>query len=282
MKLTRAVPVLAGLCFIGLISGCRAAAPPDPAAEVAVSPSATEIAPPPTAGTTGFDHSDFSAILAGHVKDGKFDYAGLKANAEDLARFEAYLERMGEAAPGGFAKDDHYAFWVNAYNAFNIKAVLDHWPISGPKEVEGYFDAIQYRVGGENMTINDMEYVKLIPEQMDGRAHFAVVCADNGSLSLEAEALTPENLEATLEKKTREFVASEKNLKIDREKKVVYISQLFEWYEKDFTTDPKFKGKKGVEYLIPYVDADTATFLAGGDYTVEFIPWDWSLNNAAQ
>ena len=99
-------------------------------------------------------------------------------------------------------------------------------------------------------------------------------------MSLEPEALTPENLEATLEKKTKEFVASEKNFRIDREKKVVYISQLFEWYEKDFTDDPKFKGKKGVEYLIPYVDADTAAFLASGDYAVTFIPWDWSLNAA--
>ncbi len=280
----RALPTLAGLGLFALLAGCKAAAPPDESANPTSPPTSAavvEVAPPATASSvTGFDHADFSAILAAYVRDGKFDYAGLKANTEDSIRFEAYLARMGEAAPDGFGKEDHYAFWVNAYNAFNIKAVLDHWPISGPKEVEGYFDSIQYRVGGESMTINDMEYVKLIPRQLDGRAHFAVVCADNGSMSLEPEALTPENLEATLEKKTKEFVASEKNFRIDREKKVVYISQLFEWYEKDFTDDPKFKGKKGVEYLIPYVDADTAAFLASGDYAVTFIPWDWSLNAA--
>lgn len=280
---TRATPLLAGLGLIGLLVGCKAAAPPAAVDDVAVATAtAVEVAQPTTAAAaTTFDHGDFSTILAAYVKDGKFDYAALKANAEDSAHFESYLQQLGAADPAGLSKEDRYAFWVNAYNAFNIKAVLDHWPTTGPKAVEGYFDKIQYRVGGEDMTINDMEYVKLIPEQNDGRAHFAVVCADNGSMSLETAALTPDNLESTLEKKTREFVSSEKNFKVDREKKVVYVSQLFEWYDADFTADPKFKGKKGVEYLIPYVDADTAAFLAGGDYTVEFIPWDWSLNSSA-
>lgn len=292
MQLKQAIlAILAVLLIAPLFAGCQAA--PASPTDVAVAPSGSSSeavlspAPAPTeaaAETTSsgaFDHADFSATLAKYVKDGQFDYAGLKANAEDMERFEAYLARMGKADASGFSKADHYAFWVNAYNAFNIKAVLDHWPIESPKSVEGYFDKLKFRVAGKEMTINDMEYVELIPNQNDGRAHFAVVCADNGSLALETEALTPANLDATLDKKTAEFVSNPENFRVDREKRIVYISQLFEWYDKDFTADPKFEGQKAVEYLVPYVDAETAEFLKTGDYAVEFIPWDWTVNDVA-
>jgi hypothetical protein len=125
-----------------------------------------------------------------------------------------------------------------------------------------------------------MEYKQLIPAHNDARDHFAVVCADLGSVPLESHAYTADELEATLDKKARDFVADPHNFNVDIAAKHVNVSMLFspEWYEKDFLADKRFHGKQAVEYLIPYVDKPTAEFLATGDYTVSYIDWNWSLN----
>lgn len=222
----------------------------------------------------------FDSILQKYVKIGKVDYAALKSTKADLDSFEAYLKQIGGCDASKLTGAAHDAFWVNAYNAFNIKGVLDSWPVENIKSVPGFLDKKQWHVANMDLTLNDMEYKQLIPKHQDARDHFAVVCADLGSVALESHAYTAEELEATLEKKTREFVADPQNLSVDIPGKKVRVSMLFspEWYEKDFLADKKFRGKKAVEYLVPYVDKPTAEFLASGDYTVSYIDWNWSLN----
>src|SRR5262245_53490589 len=224
----------------------------------------------------------FDRLLQKYVSAGKVDYAGLKSNKADLASFDEYLARIGTCDASKLTDLAHDAFWVNAYNAFNIKGVLDHWPIENIKSVTGFLDKQQWHVANLDLTLNDMEYKQLIPAHKDAREHFAVVCADLGSVPLEAHAYTATELDATLEKKAREFVADPHNFSVDVPSKQVRVSMLFspEWYEKDFLADKRFHGKRAVEYLIPYVDKPTADFLATGDYTVSYMDWNWSLNGA--
>jgi len=224
-----------------------------------------------------FDH-----LLQKYVKNGKVDYASLKSNKADLDSFDEYLKRIGACDASKLTGAAHGAFWVNAYNAFNIKGVLDSWPVENIKSVPGFLDKKQWHVANLDLTLNDMEYKQLIPARKDARDHFAVVCADLGSVPLEPHAYRADELEEKLEKKAREFVADANNFRVDIPGKRVFVSMLFspEWYEKDFVADPKFRGKKAVEYLIPYVDKPTADFLASGDFTVSYIDWNWSLNGA--
>jgi hypothetical protein len=222
----------------------------------------------------------FDGLLEKYVSDGMVDYASLKNNRADLDSFDAYLGRIGTCDASklpGLAAD---AFWVNAYNAFNIKGVLEHWPIENIKSVDGFLDKKQWHVANLDLTLNDMEYKHVIPAHNDARDHFAVVCADLGSVPLESHVYTADELEAKLEKKTRDFVADPHNFSVDIPSKHVSVSMLFspEWYEKDFLADKRFHGNKAVEYLIPYVDKPTAEFLATSDYTVSYIDWNWSLN----
>jgi hypothetical protein len=225
----------------------------------------------------------FDQLLQKYVKHGKVDYAALKSSKADLDSFDEYLKRIGGCDASKLTGAAHGAFWVNAYNAFNIKGVLDSWPIENIKSVPGFLDKKQWHVANLDLTLNDMEYKQLIPARKDARDHFAVVCADLGSVPLEAHAYRGDELEGKLDKKAREFVADANNFRVDIPGKRVFVSMLFspEWYEKDFVADPKFRGKKAVEYLIPYVDKPTADFLASGDYTVSYIDWNWSLNGAA-
>lgn len=225
----------------------------------------------------------FDGLLQKYVKGGKVDYASLKNNKMDADAFDGYLRRIGTCDASKLTDLAHDAFWVNAYNAFNIKGVLEHWPTENIKSIDGFLDKKQWHVANLDLTLNDIEYKQLIPAHKDARDHFAVVCADLGSVPLEPHAYTADELEATLEKKARDFVADPHNFSVDIPAKRVSVSMLFspEWYEKDFLADKRFHGKQAVEYLIPYVDKQTADFLASSDYTVSYIDWNWSLNTAS-
>ena len=226
--------------------------------------------------------STFDGLLQKYVHDGKVNYASLKATKADLDAFDAYLQEIGKCDLSTLVGHAQEAFWVNAYNAFNIKGVLDHWPTDNIKSIDGFLDKKTWHVANLDLTLNDIEYKHVIPARKDARNHFAVVCADQGSVPLESRAYTGKELEAQLDKKTRDFVADSHNFNVDVPGKRVNVSMLFspEWYEKDFLADARFHGTKAVEYLIPYVDKQTADFLAAGDYVVSYIDWNWSLNNA--
>lgn len=257
--------------------GCAKAQPqkPNEAIHAAVS---EQVAPAVTTDLCSVD--TFDALLQKYVVGGRVDYARFKADTVDLAAFDAYLDRIGRCDVSSIQGLAHYAFWVNAYNAFNIKGVLEAWPIQNIKSIDGFLDKRQWKVGQLSLTLNDMEYKQLIPAHKDARAHFAVVCADLGSVPIARRAYTAQNVESTLEEKAREFVQEPRNLSIDVPRKLVRVSKLFspEWYEKDFLADARFKGKRAVEYLVPYLDEERAQFLRAGDYKVEYIDWDWSLN----
>jgi hypothetical protein len=225
----------------------------------------------------------FDVLLKKYVDDGKIDYGRWKSTKADLESFDAFLGRIAKCDVDHLPDLEQEAFWVNAYNAVNIKGVLEKYPIKNIKTVDGFFDKRMWRVANRDLTIDDIEYKQVIPARKDAREHFAVVCADLGSVPILSHVYTAANLEAALEAQTKVFVADPHNFSVDIPHKLVNVSMLFspEWYEKDFLADKRFKGKNAVEYLIPYVDRATADFLASGDYKVKYIDWDWSLNTTA-
>ncbi|MEX2120935.1 MAG: DUF547 domain-containing protein [Pirellulales bacterium] len=234
----------------------------------------------PAAGKKAAGPADFDAILKQYVQGDFFDYAGLKGNQDDLARFERFLRWQAEADPSGMTRGERIAFYINAYNACCIKAILDHYPLHSPKDVDGFFDKLKFRVGGEDLTVNEIEYERLIADHRDMRAHFAVVCADRGCLPLKDGAYTAERLDKDLEHAARRFVGDERHFKVDQEKREVHISKIFEWYGEKFLNDPDrpVAGDRPELYLLHWLDGDTRRLVESGDYKLKIIEWDWTLN----
>lgn len=222
----------------------------------------------------------FDAILKKYVQGDYFDYHGLKNNRRDMARFGRFLEWQATADVQKMSRAGQIAFYINAYNSACIKAILDHYPVHTPKDVPGFFDKIKFQVAGEELTISQIEYDRLIANYKDMRAHFAVVCADRGCLPLKNGAWKGETLDADLEAAAKKFVADERQFKVDREKGEVHISKIFEWYGSKFLKDPQrpVKGDRPELYLANWVDPRTRKLLESGEYDLKIIEWDWTLN----
>jgi len=211
---------------------------------------------------------------------GGVDYGGLREDRDDLEEFLLYVART---SPGSLADDDRLAFLVNAYNANVVKAVLDRYPgIRSVKDVGGFFDKQTFRVGGEAMTLDEIEAAA---RKMDVRVHFAVVCASTSCPDLRGEAYVGARVDEQLRDQTHRFLADpSKGLRYDAAANDLWLSSIFKWYAGDFTggsTIVAFFSRGGIQdWVIEHVGDETlAATLKQRDPSIKYMDYDWSLND---
>lgn len=217
------------------------------------------------------NHKPFNTLLKTYVKKGKVDYKGLKGNAEDMGRFNTYVESLANAKiTKKHSQKSKLAFYINAYNANVIKAVVERYPLKSVMKVEGFFKKIDHKVAGKTMTLDHLENQIVRKDFKEPRIHFALVCAAKSCPPLKAKAFTEKNLEKQLEKNAKKFISKTTTI----EGNVVTASQLFNWFADDF------KGDKGSvnKYLANYLPDHSALLLTEG-VEIKFSNYDWDLNN---
>ncbi len=219
-----------------------------------------------------FSHKAFDEVLQAHVKNGVVDYSAIAADA----RFAAYLEQLNQVDPHALpTRSKRLAFWINAYNAWAIKGILDGYSPQNRIGRYRYFISKQYRAGGKTLNLHDLQRKILIPEFREPRVHFAIVCASVSCPKLSSRAYNAEILEAQLEQSVIDFVNDPARNVFDREQRLARLSKIFKWFEKDFV----MSAGSLIDYLRPYIaDPELAKALAKESYEIEFIDYNWNSN----
>lgn len=200
-----------------------------------------------------------------YVKNGRVDYKAVKANPEQL-------NHLLELADGiSVSKSDvkaYQAFWINGYNLQVIKGIIDNYPVKSPLDINGFFDKTKRKIGGQQITLNDIEN-KLLRGNFpkEARFHFVLVCAGLGCPPIISQAYLPNTLETQLQEQTSLALNNPNFIKVKGKK--VLLSQIFEWYKVDFTQN----GKSEVDFLNEYRTEKIAPNTKVGYY-----PYDWTLN----
>jgi hypothetical protein len=222
--------------------------------------------------TAEFSHEVFGEVLGAHVNDGVVDYPGIQTDD----RLPVYLAQLDRVDPNVFAtRHARLAFWINAYNAFAIKGILDQY---SPMTLVGryrYFIARDYRVGGASINLYDLERKLLIPEFQEPRIHFAIVCASSSCPKLQSWVYRADNLDEQLEQSARGFINDSTRNRFDRHRKIASLSMIFQWFREDFEAH----SGSLLNYVKRYVaDPDLARELDAIPYKVQFLEYDWRLN----
>lgn len=211
-------------------------------------------------------------VLGTYAVDGGVDYAALAAQRGDL---DSFVAALASARPAELDREGRIAFWINAYNALVLSAVLEHYPgIESVIKVEGFFDAETHSVAGEELTLNQVERRGL--DEGDPRVHFAVVCASTGCPDLRPEAYRREALEEQLAQQTAAYLADpSKGLRYDQTENVLFLSSIFDWYAADF-------GGDAIAWLVPRLPEALASVVQEKKPPVRFLDYDWSLNDRSR
>ena len=67
------------------------------------------------------DHSLYGELLGKYVKNGVVDYRGFKNEEAVLDRYLSILEKTDTKT---LSRNEQFAFYINAYNAWTIKLIL--------------------------------------------------------------------------------------------------------------------------------------------------------------
>lgn len=210
------------------------------------------------------DHHEFDQLLRAFVSsEGKVNYTGFLSQKTTL---ELYLTQLKTNPPlETWARNEQLAFWINAYNAFTIKLILDYFPVESILDIENGkpWDKKWIQIGEATYSLNQIENEIIRPQFNEPRIHFAINCAAASCPSLSNQAFTSTNLDQLLDKQTRAFINDDAFNQISNEK--VVLSKIFEWYAPDF---PDL-----ISFLNRYVAGKVNT-----DAEIQFEEYNWALN----
>jgi hypothetical protein len=251
-------------------------------------------------------HGKCAEILKSFVDDkGMVDYKGLRRKRIEL---RALLNEFAGLDPNEYEswpREDKIAFWINAYNLQKLKIVTDNYPIEplsriftiywGPssiRHIEGKITRHKFLVMDEEFTFARIEKRFFRGEFDDPRIFFALSNACLSSPPLRSEPYYGRKLDEQLDDQAGRFLASPVAFRIDREKQKVYLSALFqsssygkEFAEK-FAIDRKFKDQPPatravLNFISNYVSKQDVSFLEVGNYTIEHMTYDWTINDGS-
>ncbi|MDX1379948.1 MAG: DUF547 domain-containing protein [Xanthomonadales bacterium] len=266
---------MAGLAAL-LLAACQATAPTRPYEPMTLEE-------PPVYSDDAF----FELVEKYTVEGGQaVDYAAWQASEADIEALDRHLAVIAAVSPDSHPEQfptpaQARSYWINAYNALVLRAVLEYWPLDSVQDVKisfssrvvpgkGFFYDRPVVVGGRETNLYDLEK-EVLKRQKDPRLHFALNCASGSCPVLRPWEWTDEQLEAA----AREFVNRPENVAVEDGR--LYLSRIFKWYRKEFPADI-------TTYLAQYAEPALAAELerAGTeDYPVEYREYDWSLNDAS-
>ncbi len=231
---------------------------------------------PSTAFGATVDHSIFGGLLKSHVKGGQVSYTTFKEDEADLDRYLAHLEKVD---PDRLDRAEQMAFYINAYNAWTIKLILDHYPgVKSIKDLGSLFKSPWkkkfVKINAKTIHLDNIEHDILRPVFKDPRIHFAVNCASRSCPPLLAEPFTGSNLERQLEEATISFINDPQSNFVKGGR--LYVSRIFKWFGEDFNDDI-------LGYFRSYARGELAKQIAnaGKELKIEYLDYDWSLNDTA-
>jgi hypothetical protein len=249
--------------------------------------------------TTPADEA-YADLLTKHASPkGMVDYKALKANRQELDHYVRSLAGLDPKAYEEWSDEEKIAFWINAYNGLTLKVIIDHYPIktggliaslrfpeASIRQIPGVWDRIRHVVMGQPMTLDEIEHEVLRKRFDEPRIHMALVCAAMGCPPLRNEPYAGGRLDAQLNDQTRMFLSDPDKFRIDRRANRVYLSSIFKWFDEDFArkyATSEFQqvsaGLRPVlNFISRHVDPEDARYLKDQSYSVNYLDYDWSLN----
>ncbi len=218
-------------------------------------------------------HTGWDKLVQKHVTEtGVVNYQGFIADSVALS---VYIKLLSSSHPNtkNWSEKERLAYWINAYNAFTVKLIIDHYPIKSIKDIKSgipfvnsVWDIKFINIEGATYDLNNIEHSILRKRFEEPRIHFAINCASVSCPRLRTEAFFPETLEAQLTDQAHYFLKNPVKNIITQDK--IQLSKIFSWFKGDFTKQGSL-----IDFLNQY-----APVKINPDTQKESLDYNWNLN----
>ncbi len=231
-------------------------------------------------------HLLFTQILNDYVINGLVNYAKLK----DDKRLDKYLEQLENINPDNLLTDeDKLAFWINAYNAYTLKFIVEEYPVESINDLHWgglylgsvlgttVWDDEKIIINGTSLSLNNIEHDIVRKKFNEERVHFALACASLGCPPLRSEAFEGYKLNEQLQDQGMKFFNDETKNKFDLIKRRAYLSKILDWYDDDFGSSEK----EILLYVSQFIDEKIALDMKKNTslWEINYLSYDWDLND---
>ena len=103
----------------------------------------------------------YGELLGRVVHGAEVDYRAILGDRTTLDRIVAEFAEVPAATENGWEGRDRMAFWINAYNLFTLRAIVDHYPIRGSwfsraprnsiRQIDGVWTTLTWRASGRDL-----------------------------------------------------------------------------------------------------------------------------------
>ena len=132
-----------------------------------------------------FDFSEWDGLLKRYVGSKIID--GIPLNTIDYGKlksdsvFHQLVSDLKLFIPSQLqTQEEKVAFWINVYNVFAVKMVVDNYPLDSIKDIGNFFKPVwKYEagiVGDRKYTLDEIEH-EILRKMGEPRVHTAIVCA---------------------------------------------------------------------------------------------------------
>lgn len=210
-------------------------------------------------------HQIYDDLLQKYVSDsGVVNYNGFIKEKE---LFEKYLNHLSNNPPSqNWSSNKKLAYWMNVYNAFTIKLIIDNYPTKSIKDIKNAWTNRFFKLGEKWYNLNEVEH-KILRKMNDPRIHFGINCASFSCPPLLNKAFTPTNVNNELDFLTKRFINDSQRNKISTDK--IQLSKIFQWFGNDFNTEGSLIG-----FLNKY-----ANVTINPNAKKSFLKYNWDLND---
>ena len=179
---------------------------------------------------------------------------------------QTVLDEFSKNQPdNSWTKNETLAYWINAYNAFTIKLIINNYPVKSIKDIKNPWDQEFIPIGEDLMTLNEIEH-DILRKMNEPRIHFAIVCASISCPKLLNEAYISSKLDLQLTIATEEFLLDTSKNRLSQND--LKLSKIFKWFTKDFTQNESL-----IDFLNQYSNISISE-----NAKISYQDYNWDLN----
>ncbi len=234
-----------------------------------------------------FDHAHalWTEVLGAHVRGDGVDYKSLKDDRSKLDRYLASLEAVMPEEFAAWKREQQYAFWIDAYNAYAVKRVVDAYPIASFRDVaKDAFDEEFIPLGrlfpeaaDRKLSLNDVANRILRPKFKDARVHAALHAPARGAPRLAARAFVAERLDDQLDAQVGRWLEDPARNRFDAKSQTLSLSKVFEWNKGDFVRDA---GSVQAWIAARAPESERKWLASAQEPKLEYLEYSWKLDEA--
>jgi hypothetical protein len=233
-----------------------------------------------------FEFSDWDELLEKYVESDLID--GISLNSVSYGKlmldpvFHKLDKKLSLFSPSQLTTDqEKLAFWINVYNIFAVKIVINNYPLKSIKDVGGLFKSVWKvnagTIGGKKYSLDEIEH-DILRKMGDPRIHTAIVCASISCPNLSKKSYYPENLSEQLDIQMKNFLANPNKgmrININEQPKRIFLSRIFDWFAEDFESGGGVRN-----FINPYISEKYKIILKNPKYSISYMDYNWAVNGS--